>query len=259
MTKTYYLTAALLTASLLSLEAQLPDPVQLMDKSRDLTMSGNLQTTIQLTITEKNGSVRNRKLNMVSKTYGETEKRLMKFLEPADVRGTAMLIVDNKDTPDDMWIYLPALKKTRRIVSNEKGKSFMSSEFSNADMTSGSNTDFNIRHMPESGSNGLWIIESKPVNDKVADEYGYSRKVTTLDKNDLKIKKIDFYNFDGTLFKTIEINATVPRPGSREAYIMTDMFARNHINGRTSRVQFEQINTSASIPDNTFMSENLSR
>ena len=73
-----------------------------------------------------------------------------------------MLIVDNKDVQDDMWIYLPALKKTRRIVSTEKGKSFMSSEFSNADMSSGSNSDFTIRHMPESGKNDTWIIESVP-------------------------------------------------------------------------------------------------
>jgi len=48
------------------------------------------------------------------------EKRFIKFMEPADVRGTAMLVVDNKDISDEMWIYLPALRKTRRIVSSEK-------------------------------------------------------------------------------------------------------------------------------------------
>lgn len=259
MERKYFFTAAILMISLLPLRAQLPDPVQLMDKSRELTMSGTLQSTVILTITEKNGSVRTRKVNMASKTYGDTEKRMMKFLEPADVRGTAMLIIDNKDTQDDMWIYLPALKKTRRIVSNEKGKSFMSSEFSNADMTTGSNADFAIRHMPGSGNNGTWLIESKPVSDKIADEYGFSRKITTLDKNDLKIKKIDFYNFDNKHFKTIEIKATIPKAGGKDGYIMTDMYAVNHINGRSSRVQFDQINTSPALPDNTFLPDNLSR
>jgi len=239
--------------------SQLPDPVQLMDKSRDLTMSGNMQSTVTLTITEKSGAIRTRKVNMTAKTFGGTEKRLMKFLDPADVRGTAMLIIDNKDKQDDIWIYLPALRKTRRIVSTEKGKSFMSSEFTNADMTSGKNTDFNIKHMPESGNNGMWAIESVPVNDDIADEYGYSRKVTWLDRNDLKIEKIDFYNFDGTLFKTIEIRATQPRTNGTEGYIMTDMFAQNYLNGRSSRVLFDHINTSANIPDNTFSADNLSR
>jgi hypothetical protein len=229
-----------------------------MEKARELTMSGNLQSTVTLTITEKNGSVRTRKVNMYTKDYGDTEKRMIKFLDPADVRGTAMLIIDNKDAQDEMWIYLPALKRTRRIVSTEKGKSFMSSEFSNADMTSGSNADFTISHMPGSGDNGEWIIESKPVNDEKADEYGFSRKVTYLDKTDLKIRKIDFYNFDGNLYKTIEIVATQPQTG-KPGYIMTEMYAVNHINGRSSRIKFDQVNTSAVIPDNTFTVDNLSR
>ncbi len=254
-----YLSSALLIMSLLSLTAQQPDPVQLMDKSRDLTLSGNLQSNITLTITEKSGAIRTRKVNMIAKTFGDTEKRVMKFLDPADVRGTAMLIVDNKDAQDDMWIYLPALKKTRRIVSTDKGKSFMSSEFTNADMTTGKNSDFKIKHMPESGTNGMWVIESVPINDNIADEYGYSRKVTWLDKNDLKIKKIDFYNYDGTLFKTIEIRATQPKADGKDGYIMTDMYAKNFLNGRSSRVLFEQINTSGNIADDTFSAVNLSR
>ena len=230
-----------------------------MDKSRDLTMSGNIQSTVNLTITEKNGSVRTRKLNMITKSYDDgTIKRMVKFLDPADVRGTAMLIIDSKDAQDDMWIYLPALKKTRRIVSTEKGKSFMSSEFSNADMSSGSNADFKIRHLPESGKTDTWIIENVPVSDDKADEYGFSKKVTYLEKNSLKTKKIDFYNFDGELFKTIEIVATQPLTG-KEGYVMTDMLARNHLNGRSSRVKFDQVNTTASIPDNTFLADNLAR
>ncbi|MDF1559169.1 MAG: outer membrane lipoprotein-sorting protein [Bacteroidales bacterium] len=259
MEKMFYLLSALLIASLPTLTAQQPDATQLMDRSRDLTMSGNLQSNVTLTITEKNGATRKRVVNMVSKTYGDTEKRMMKFLDPADVRGTAMLIIDNKESQDDMWIYLPALRRTRRIVSTEKGKSFMSSEFTNADMASGSNTDFSISHMPQSGENGLWVIESVPVDDDIADEHGFSRKVTWLEKQGLKIKKIDFYNFDGDLFKTIEILKTQPKTGGGEGYIMTEMYATNHLNGRTSRVLFDELNTSASIPDNTFIADNLSR
>lgn len=222
-------------------------------------MSGNIQSTVALTITEKNGAVRTRKLNMITKSYDDgTIKRMVKFLDPADVRGTAMLIIDSKNSQDDMWIYLPALKKTRRIVSTEKGKSFMSSEFSNADMSSGSNADFRMRHMPESGKAGTWVIESVPVSDGKADEYGFSRKVTYLEMGSLKTKKIDFYNFEGELFKSIEIVATQPIAG-KEGYVMTDMLATNHLNGRSSRVKFDQVNTSATIADNTFSVEGLAR
>jgi hypothetical protein len=253
-----FLFSVVLALAAQPIAAQQPDPVQLMERSRDLTMSGNLQSTLTLTIYEKNGATRMRKVTMQAKTYGGTEKRMIKFLDPADVRGTAMLIIDNEETQDDMWIYLPALKKTRRIVSTEKGKSFMSSEFSNADMTSAALSDFKITHLPESGKNNLWTIESVPVNEDKADEYGYSRKITWLDKTDLKVKKIEFFNFDNVLFKTIDILATQPIPG-KEGYIMTEMFAKNHLNGRSSRIIFDEIDTSATIPDNTFIAENLSR
>ena len=196
---------------------------------------------------------------MITKSYDDgTIKRMVKFLDPADVRGTAMLIIDSKNSQDDMWIYLPALKKTRRIVSTEKGKSFMSSEFSNADMSSGSNSDFRMKHMPESGKAGTWVIESVPVSDDKADEYGFSRKVTYLETGTLKTMKIDFYNFDNELFKSIEIKATQPIAG-KEGYVMTDMLATNHLNGRSSRVKFDQVNTSATIADNTFTVESLAR
>jgi hypothetical protein len=74
----------------------------------------------------------------------------------------------------------------------------------------------------------------------------------------LKTRKIDFYNFEDELFKTIEIVATQPIAG-KEGYVMTDMFAKNHLNGRSSRVKFDEVNTSATIPDNTFIADNLSR
>ncbi|HCM59981.1 MAG TPA: hypothetical protein DIS74_06345 [Bacteroidales bacterium] len=101
--------------------------------------------------------------------------------------------------------------------------------------------------------------QSDPVQlmDK-ADEYGFSRKVTYLETGSLKTKKIDFYNLDNELFKTIEIVATQPIAG-KEGYVMTDMVATNHLNGRSSRVKFDQVNTSATIADNTFSVESLTR
>jgi hypothetical protein len=240
------------------ISAQLPDPVQLMEKSRDLTLMGAIKSDITLTIYEKNGSTRVRKINMIAKTYGGTEKRIIKFLEPADVRGTGLLIVDNDEGQDEMWIYLPALKRTRRIVTTEKGKSFMSSEFSNADMSSAPLSDFKITHMSASGQNGEWVIQSQTINEEKADEYGYNRKITYLDKSDLKIKKIEFFNYENVMQRTIDILSSQPVAG-KEGYIMTEMFVNNHINGRSSRIKYDAINTSVPIPDNMFVVENLER
>ncbi len=212
--------------SFLQLSAQQPDATQIMNKSRDLSLVGSMSATINLSITEKNGAVRNRTIAMTTKSFdNDLEKRVIKFIEPADVRGTAMLIIDNKNIADEMWIYLPALKKTRRIVSSEKGKSFMNSEFSNADMSSPTLSDFTNRHTEESGKNNLWIIESIPVNEDKADEYGYSKKVSYISMNNYQIQKMEFYNFDDELFKTIEIKSV--HETADDKYMIKNMVAYN--------------------------------
>lgn len=238
--------------------AQLPDASEIMNKSRDMTLMGSLGATISLTITEKNNSVRNRTISMQTKSYQEgTEKRMIRFIDPADVRGTSMLIIDNKTIADEMWIYLPALRKTRRIVSTEKGKSFMSSEFSNADMSSPTLTDFTNRHLQNSGENNQWIIESIPVNEEKADEYGYSKKVTYLSADKYLVKKMEFYNFDNQLYKVIDIKAV--QPGANGKYLITDMFAKNLLNGRSSELKFADVKMDAVIDDSVFTLQNLEK
>jgi hypothetical protein len=249
----------LMSTMLLSLvSAQLPEADQIMNKSRDLTIVGSMQATISLSITEKNGATRNRTISMTSKSFPDgLEKRFIKFIEPADVRGTAMLVVDNKVLSDEIWIYLPALKKTRRIVSSEKGKSFMSSEFSNADMGSPTLTDFNNRHIEGSGSDNTWIIESVPVNEEKANEYGYTKKVSYIDINKFQIRKMEYYNFDNKHFKTIEIKGIYSMPDGK--YMIKDMLASNLVTNRKSEILFTSIDEKVKVEDSYFSLQNLER
>lgn len=236
--------------------AQQPDAVEIMNKSRELSIATSLGATLNLTITEKSGSVRNRTVSMITKSFdGGSEKRLVRFIEPADVRGTAMLIIDNKNTADEMWIYLPALKKTRRIVTSEKGKGFMSSEFTNADMTSPTVSDFNHRILGNVGTDALWIIESIPVNEDKADEYGYSKKVSQISKDKYEVMKMEFYNFDDELFKVIETKATFPMKDGK--YMIKNMVASNLKTGRKSEILFNNITEGGKVDDSVFSMQNL--
>jgi hypothetical protein len=238
--------------------AQLPDANEIMNRTRELTLTGSLSATISLTITEKSGTVRNRTISMFTKSYpAGTEKRVIKFTEPADIKGTAMLIIDNKDIPDEMWIYLPALRKTRRIVSTEKGKSFMSSEFSNADFSSPTLSDFSNRHLQGSGANNQWIIESTPVSEEKAGEYGYSRKVSYISSDNSQLKKMEFFNFDNELFKVIEIKAV--QTGENGNYIIKDMTVRNLLTGRSSEIRFTNISMNSKLDDSLFSLQNLEK
>jgi outer membrane lipoprotein-sorting protein len=243
---------------LIQAAAQRPDAGQIMEKSRDLSITGSLSANVNLTIIEKNGATRSRKISMTTKSYSDgLEKRLIRFIEPADVRGTSMLVVDNKNTSDEMWIYLPALKRTRRIVTSEKGKSFMSSEFTNADMSSPAVSDFEHRHLDKSGTNNQWIIESIPINEDKADEYGYSRKVSYINIDDNQVQKMEFYNFDNELFKIIEIKSTFPLDNGK--YMVKDMVASNLINDRKSEILFSNISEGVKVDDSFFTVRNLER
>jgi hypothetical protein len=243
---------------LLQAAAQQPDASQIMAKSRDQSITSSLNATVVLTITEKGGSTRNRTISMMTKSYADgLEKRIIRFIEPADVRGTSMLVVDNRSSADEMWIYLPALKKTRRIVTSEKGKSFMSSEFSNADMSSPAISDFTHKHLEKSGINNQWIIESIPVNEDKADEYGFSKKISyiSIDKN--QVLKMEFYNFDNELFKVIEIKGIFPLSDGK--YMIKDMVASNLNTNRKSEILFTNINEGVKVDDSNFTIQNLEK
>ncbi len=243
---------------LIQAAAQLPDADQILEKSRDLSVTGSMNAQINLTITERSGSTRNRSVSMTTKSYpGGLEKRIIRFLEPADVRGTSMLVVDNKEIADEMWIYLPALKKTRRIVTSEKGKSFMSSEFSNSDMSSPAISDFKNRHLDKSGTGNQWIIESVPVNDDKAEEYGFSKKVSYINMDNYQVTKMEFHNFDNEMFKILEIRSFFPLSEGR--YLVRNMIADNLLTGRKSEILFSNINEGVKVEDSFFSVQNLER
>jgi hypothetical protein len=242
----------------LNIQAQQPDANTIMEKCRENALAGSMRADVMLTIKEKNGSVRERTISMATKTYpGDVEKRFIKFLAPADIRGTAMLIIDNKTGADEMWIYLPALKKIRRIVSSEKGKSFMNSEFSNADMSSPPASDFVSTHIDGSGQGDQWIIESRPGSEDIADEYGYSRKVSYINSQNYQVTKMEFYNFDNQLFKIIQIKSVFPLNDGK--YFIDDMMVNNLTTGRSSEMALKNIETGTRIDDNIFTQQSLGR
>jgi hypothetical protein len=133
----------------------------------------------------------------------------------------------------------------------------MSSEFSNADMGSPTLSDFKNRHFDGSGSNNTWIIESVPVNDDKADEYGYSKKISYISKDQYQVHKMEFYNFDNEHFKTIEIKSFFTLPEGK--YMVSNMIASNLVTNRKSEILFNNIDDKAKVEDSYFTVQNLER
>ncbi|MCA1755906.1 MAG: outer membrane lipoprotein-sorting protein [Bacteroidales bacterium] len=227
------------------------EAVRIMKISRDAVMVNSFEAVSLLTITDENGRTRERRTVTASKSYGDgTEKRIIKFLYPPEVEGTTLLIYDHDDTEDEMWIYLPAFRKTRRIVSTEKGKSFMGSEFANSDLTSPPVTDFTHTIAERIPDQDLVKIKSVPATIEVEKNYGYAARLTTLKLSDYTAVRMEFYDKSNGKLRTIEISDYQPAPGGK--FIISSMNVVNHINGRSSKLVMSEVVTGTEVSDRLF-------
>ena len=193
-----FFAACLLTAGLaggLAAPAAADDP-----KAREIMVrvderdDGDDQTSnLQMILIDKNDKRRVRELRSFSKDKGEDTYSMMFFLSPADVEDTGFLTYDYDDEAkdDDQWLYLPALKKTKRIASSDKSGSFMGSDFSYADMTDRplSKYDYKLLQEAEVGGHPVWVIEAVPRDEEEIDETGYTKMIVFVRKdNDVVIR-----------------------------------------------------------------------
>ncbi len=186
--------ATLLTSNLIAAEM---DARAIMDKVDARDDGQTLEQDMMMLLIDKNGAERTRDLKSYAKDVGVDAYRTMFFKSPADVKNTAFLTYDYDDASkdDDQWLYLPALKKVKRIPSTDKSSSFMGSDFSYFDMTDRDLDDYNFKILKETKVRGhdAWMIESTPNNQKVIDESGYEKTIAIVRKdNFVVVRAINF-------------------------------------------------------------------
>ncbi|MBK7406694.1 MAG: outer membrane lipoprotein-sorting protein [Saprospirales bacterium] len=257
--KTTLILAILVSALLFPTHTWAQDARQLSDKAGQAIDFDGMEMVATLKITDAKGNERQRQIANASKKYGNTSKTLMKFLSPSDVKGTAMLIFDYEDKSDDMWIYLPALRKTRRIVSSEKSKSFMGSEFSNADMSKPNLDQFSYRLLGSATLNGkdCWKIEATCKDEGVEEEYGFSRKISFIEKSTYLTQQIEFYDLDGELFKVMTMSKYQKQSNGKYFAFLLEM--ENIQNGRKSVISIDKFQLGTSIEESYFSTANLEK
>lgn len=131
---------------------------------------------------------------------GDGDKSLTIFDHPKDVEGTALLTYAHKRGDDDIWLYLPALKRVKRIAGNNKSGPFMGSEFAFEDISSPEIEKYAYKHLRDDTHDGrsFHVVEAVPLDRNS----GYSRLEVWFDKQELRAEKIDFYNKRGEHLKT---------------------------------------------------------
>ncbi len=252
---------ALVTFSGISVYAQ--EAKQIVDKFNTTMKVSGVEGIATLTIVDSKGRKRVRKISQARKLFdnGDTEKSITKFLEPADVKGTGLLTFSYEKEDDDIWLYLPALRKTKRIVSSEKASSFMGSEFAYADIIAPDIDDFGYKLLGKENINNTecWKIEITPNTEDIADENGFSKKIVFIAKKDYVIRKAIYYDLDEELHKTLIVKAIKELDEKNHKFVLIHMEMINEQNGRSSSFVFDKIMFSPKVDNDYFTTVYLER
>src|SRR5262245_60549564 len=168
--------------------AQSPSAASLMTASYEASRFRSVRFHAVLTITGSSGGQRVRELAGVSKILGaeEATARLMRISAPPDMRGVGTLTVAHKTVADDLWVYLPSLRRVRRLVSSNRRDPWMGSDFSYGDVAGHEVADWNhsIVRRETVQKQRCIVIESTPTGKATSSETGYSRRLTWLREPD---------------------------------------------------------------------------
>lgn len=211
---------------------------------------------------DKNGDQRIRSIKTYGKDFGKDDYRIMFFKTPADVKDTAFLTYDYDDATkdDDQWLYLPALKKVKRIPTSDKSSSFMGSDFSYYDMTKRSVDDYTykiLKHMEVRGHDTT-MVESLPANESVIEESGYVKTIGLIREDiDMVVRSIGFLKNGET--KYLDVTKLHKQDGVWvvDEMVMTTKQGRETLHQTV--LQFNNIEVNKDIEDDMFTTRRLEK
>jgi len=224
----------------------------------DMRDSGykNYTNDVKMILKNKQGQESIREIR--SKTLevdGDGDKSMTIFDKPRDIKGTALLSFTHKEGADDQWLYLPALKRVKRIASDNKSGPFMGSEFAYEDITSQEVEKYTYKFLKDGTLDGMdvFVFERYPVDRKS----GYTRQIIWMDKENYKERKIEYYDRKNALLKTLVFaDYNLYRD---KFYRAQDMHMVNHQTGKSTRLLQSNYNFDVELSDRDFDKNSLKR
>ncbi|MFQ5589158.1 MAG: outer membrane lipoprotein-sorting protein, partial [Nitrospiria bacterium] len=193
--------------------------------------------------------------NSTLETPGDGDKSLIIFDNPRDVKGTAFLSFTHKTKNDDQWLFLPALKRVKRISSSNKSGSFMGSEFAYEDITSQEVEKFSYRWLRDETLDGkaTFVVERDPVDPNS----GYTRQEVWYDKQEYIPLKIVFYDRKNALLKTLTYTRYKQYLGQYWRADRMEMI--NHQTGKSSLLKWSNYQFKTGLNERDFNKNSLKR
>ena len=222
---------------------------------RDAGFSDSASTLV-MTLRNKRGQEITRRLR--SRTLEQADdgnKSLIIFDEPKDVRGTAFLSFTRRSGPNDQWLYLPALKRVKRIASSNQSGPFMGSEFAYEDMSSQEvdKYDFLLLGEERMDSRDHFVLQRIPKDRRS----GYTRQIVWLDKAEYRVFKVDYFDRKDSLLKTLTASDYQIFLGRH--WRATRMEMINHQTGKSTSLEWSDYRFGNGFTDRDFDRSSLAK
>jgi hypothetical protein len=212
------------------------------------------RTRLRMVLIETNGQRSERTLEVVGRRRQGLLETKVSFLTPSDVAGTRFLTLEKQGGGSEQYIYLPGLKRTRRVVGREREGSFMGSDFTNGDLQKKDDKGAKHEKLPDEQirSEPTYVIESTPGS---ADAAGYAKVRTWVRKTDFVALKTSFFDASGKVSKTLyvgRIKDVEGRPTVVEARMQSE-------NGHATDLVVDSLERRDDLPDAEFSPTSLER
>lgn len=183
------------------------------------------------------------------------DKSLTYFLNPGDIEGTAFLSFTKILEPDDQWLFLPALKRVKRISSANKSGPFVGSEFAYEDLTSFEVGKYDYKYLRDDvcGDMTCFVVERFPLYENS----GYTRQVAYIDQSEYRIVKVEFYDRKDSHLKTL--NSTEWQEYLGQYWRPHRMHMVNHQTGKETVLTFGDYAFRTGVSERNFRKSSLDK
>jgi len=219
---------------------------------------GDSRATLTMILENRRGQTSKRRMRIDTLEVpdpNDGDKSLVIFDYPRDIKGTALLSFAHILAPDDQWLYLPALKRVKRISSRNKSGPFVGSEFAYEDITAQELKKYSYKWLRDEpcGDLDCFVVERRPLYEKS----GYTRLVTWYDKAEYRIQRVDYYDRKNTLLKTLTLSDY--RRYLDKYWRPHDLYMVNHQTGKKTRLVYKAYEFRTGLTDRDFTKNSLKR
>lgn len=237
-----------------------PDGRAIMERAQKLNRAADETDTVAMDLVDEDGGAeRQRRLVFYQKPDAEgLDRLLIRFLEPANIKGTGLLTLERRGADDDQWIYLPAQNKVKRIASAEKSGRFLGTDFTYRDLNPEDLDAYDYRYLDTKDLRGTpcYRVEARPRGDEGRERDGYAKRLVWIATDSYLPLRIEYHDRQEQFFK-FRLAEDVRQLGRYHKAYRVEMrdIRRRH---RTV-LRFEEIKLDAGLEEEVFTRERLER